>query len=523
MLNYLCLYIKNVSKYLLECLNHIDTQTQKENSMNRIFITILFLSCFCSLQAKKGYEIKVKIDGFSEKELFLAYHYGGSQYIKDTVNVGTDGYFTFAGEEALDCGLYLAVLPPNNDIFQILIEDNQHFSMTTQKEDLVGAMQVKDSKNNIQFYEYLQFLNTKGKEAKTLREEKEALGDNEKKTKPIQEKLNTLDKAVKEYQRKAVDKSPNSLLAAIISGSWEVQIPKELKDKERYLYAKKHWFDNINFKNSCLLRSPILNNKADYYIEKLTPQHPDSISQSVDAILEKARPNEDIFKYFLVTYLNKYAKSKIVGMDAVYVHIAEKYYASGQAPWTDEEQLLKIVENAEKLKPLLIGKTAPEIKVPELDIDGTLAIKDAESEHKRFKLNPAVSLQDIDSPFTILFIWSPDCGHCKKSMPDIIKFYDEYKEKGVKLYSICHKNYKETPSCAEFIKERPEMMTWLNLTDPYFRSRYAQIYDVKSTPQVYILDEKKEILSKRIGAKQLPEVMDALIEMKAKEKEKQGK
>ena len=99
-------------------------------------------------------------------------------------------------------------------------------------------------------------------------------------------------------------------------------------------------------------------------------------------------------------------------------------------------------------------------------------------------------------------------------MPDVIKFYEEYRNKGVKLYAICHKNYKDTPSCAEFIKERPEMMTWLNLNDPYFRSRYPQIYDVKSTPQVYILDENKEIISKRIGAEQLGEVMEQLMKMK---------
>ena len=45
-------------------------------------------------------------------------------------------------------------------------------------------------------------------------------------------------------------------------------------------------------------------------------------------------------------------------MDAVYVHIVKNYYAKGLAPWTEEDQLKKIVKNAEKLEPLLIGKTA---------------------------------------------------------------------------------------------------------------------------------------------------------------------
>jgi len=50
------------------------------------------------------------------------------------------------------------------------------------------------------------------------------------------------------------------------------------------------------------------------------------------------------------------------------------------------------------------------------------------------------------------------------------------------------------------------------MIDPYYRSRYKQIYNVKSTPVIYILDEKKEILAKRIGADQIGEVMDKIIE-----------
>lgn len=481
--------------------------------MNRIFIILLLIGSFYATEAKDGYEIKVSIEGFEQEELYLAYHYGDKQFIKDTTTVGQDGFFTFSGEESLDCGLYLIVLPPNNDIFQLLIDDDQHFEVKTTIDDMAGNMKIKDAKENETFYKYLQFLGEKSSRAKELRILKDSLEAGSAELEKVTTELSEVDKSVKDHQRKLVESNPGTLLAAIIKSSWEVNIPKELEGQDRYLYAKEHWFDNIDFSNPCLLRSPLIHSKTSYYLEKLTPRHPDSIILSIDRILEKSRANEEVFKYHLVTYLNEYAKSKIVGMDAVYVHIAEKYYASGQAPWTEQEQLEKIVDNAEKLKPLLIGKIAPEIKVPELDIEGTLLVKDDENEHKRFKVLAPVSLHEIESPYTIVYIWSPDCGHCKKAMPDVIKFYEEYRDKGVKLYAICHKNYKDTPSCAEFIKERPEMMTWLNLNDPYFRSRYPQLYDVKSTPQVYILDENKEIISKRIGADQLGEVMEQLMKM----------
>ncbi len=61
------------------------------------------------------------------------------------------------------------------------------------------------------------------------------------------------------------------------------------------------------------------------------------------------------------------------------------------------------------------------------------------------------------------------------------------------------------------------MINWINAIDPFIKSKYKTLYDIKSTPQIYILDENKEIISKRIGAEQIAEVMDKILEMKEKE------
>ena len=58
-------------------------------------------------------------------------------------------------------------------------------------------------------------------------------------------------------------------------------------------------------------------------------------------MLEGMKPAPETFKYYLVHFLNEYAKSKVVGYDAMYVHLVDKYYSTGLAPWTDEEQLEK--------------------------------------------------------------------------------------------------------------------------------------------------------------------------------------
>ena len=109
---------------------------------------------------------------------------------------------------------------------------------------------------------------------------------------------------------------------------------------QKWRWMLEHYFDNMDLQDDRLVRTSFFFQKVDYYMEKLTVQHPDSLIKSLDFILEKMKKDEaesaENFKYYLVHYFNKYAKSKIVGMDAVYVHLALNYYDNGLAPWTPD-------------------------------------------------------------------------------------------------------------------------------------------------------------------------------------------
>ena len=203
-------------------------------------------------------------------------------------------------------------------------------------------------------------------------------------------------------------------------------------------------------------------------------------------------PKSDMFRAYLSSFLTKYASSKIVGYDAVYVFLAEEYYEKGFAYWTDPEQLAKIVDNAKKIKPTLMGKTAPDI---------TLENKAGEK----------IRLHEFESDYTVLLFWAFDCGHCKKSMPEIIDFYNKYKEKGVEILGICTKFYNDKDKCWDFVEEKG-IDIWMNTMDPYHQSKYKILYNINSTPQIFILDKDKKILIKRIASEQLDEVMQNILD-----------
>ena len=225
-------------------------------------------------------------------------------------------------------------------------------------------------------------------------------------------------------------------------------------------------------------------------MEKLTVQHPDSIYESIDYLLKKMEGNEEIFQFYTSTFLNKYANANIIGYDAIYVKMIENYYAKGKAPWVEQETLDKFIENADKLRPILIGEKAPPI---------TFYKEDGEE----------LALYDIDSEYTVMIFWSHTCGHCKKAMPDLIEFYNKWNPKGVEVLGICTKHRSELKSCFEFAKEKE--LPWLNVGDEFHKSKFRDIYNVVSTPRVFILDKDKEILLKRVPTEKLDEIMESLV------------
>ncbi len=463
------------------------------------YIFFFLLNFPLLLMAQDAYKIEVKIENYTSDTLFLGNYFLDNQYLKDTAVFDGEKY-VFDGKEALEQGVYLIVLPPDNNIYEIIINDDQEFKVNIDHTAEVNKMTVKGQEETKAFQEYIQLVSSirpRGEELSGIVKNSDPKSEEHKKA---QADLKALGDELEEKRNGFVRKYSGSILASLIKSGQNVEVPEfdEIEDqdernKRRYQYYRDHYFDPYDLTDSRLLRTPFFYEKVNYYVEKLTPQTPDSIIKTLDNLLEKFEGDEDMFKYHLITFLNKYASSKIVGFDAIYVHLVNNYYAQGKAPWTDDEQLEKMIKNAKKFEPILIGKPAPRIQLVKSD-------------------GSPIDLYDVQADYTVLYFWDPDCGHCKKSIPKLVSFYEKYKNQGVEVLAVCSKLTDKVPECWETTKERG-MDIWINAADPYLRSRYKQVYDVRSTPMIYILDKDKKIVSKRIGSDQLEEVIELLKQM----------
>ncbi len=467
--------------------------------MQKVFLILLIcIISICSAIAQDSkHKIEISSPNYDKDKIVIGYYFGDRQLVLDTIEKNNNSKFVLEGNEPLKQGVYLLLLVPNNRYIQFIVNENeQKFSIKIDTSDL-GNPIISGSKDNKLFLDYVNYLNERSEENKSLTEEiknNESAGES---IEEIQKKQKELDNKVKKYQNDLIANNPKSVTAKLIKSTKEIEIPEfegtddQIKSQQ-YYYYKKHYFDYIDLADPTLLRTPFLHNKVDSYLNKLTPQVPDSLNNEIDFLLEKMRPAPETFKFYLSHFLNTYAGSKIVGFDAMYVHLVEKYYSKGDADWVEQENLDKIISEAKKLKPLLIGQVAQDIKV-----------------YRRDKT--PISLSDIKTKYLLLYFWAPDCGHCKLATPHVIDFYNKYKKTtDIEILAVCTKHRDKEPDCWDAVDEKG-MDIWINASDVNHLSRFRDKYNVEQTPSIFILNEKREIIMKRIGAEHLDEVMQEIL------------
>lgn len=466
-------------------------------------LLILFLSilgCSISSNAQNNYEINFHVDNYPSDTLIVGFYYGEQTLVYDTLMADSPNKFVLAGEDTLKSGVYLMITRPDQQFMQFLVEEeDMEFDVYYDSED-PGILSFKGSDENTAFYDYLEFLKEQRLASANLQEELDLARAEKKDTSALITSLDEVDTGVLNMQESIIKKHPNSVVSLLIEANIPLEVPEytgthEEVQNQIYFFYRKHYFDRVHLDHPATIRTPFIHQRMDYYMEKLTPMVPDTVNNTIDNILSKMDPESEIYRYYLSHFLNKYANSKVVGFDAVYVYLTETYYATGKAPWVSEENLKKIRQTARGIKPTLIGKTAKDFTV-------------------YTEAGDTITLSEIDADYTVLFFWAPECGHCAKAIPDVKTFYEKWKDKGVEVLSICNKSGDKYADCWKSVKEKG-MEGLLNVGDEKRIATILSRYYVTKTPKIFVLDRDQKIVIKGIGAQQLEEVMNNVLKMEA--------
>lgn len=432
-------------------------------------------------------DIQIRAKQLAGEDILLAYYYFGQVYVKDSLQLDAKGRGSFKSKEKYPQGLY-TICVKRIPVLDIILGDDQTMTVKIDTTNHYEKISVEGSLESMDFNNYATYMKQLQRTTKEKNEQIKELKDTAEISK-IKAELRLMGVAMTEKQNALIKKYPDSMCGIFIKGlqAPEFKEPEgyeQLSDSMKwvlgYAFQRDHYFDNINLSDERSLRTPYLNQTLDTYMDKVLVQRYDSIIPPALALVEKSRGNENTFRAVCNYMLQRSVKSNIMGMDRLLVDLGKNYYLNGTATWADSTLKSNISKEIKKIEHSLVGDTAHNIKLQGLD----------------GKYRPIYDMGG--SQYTILFFFEPQCGHCKKTAPQVAELYEEYKNdprvKVIAVYMLTDKK-----EWTDFIAEK-KMQNMTNVWDPDRTSFYWYWYDTSSTPMIYVLDKDHKIFAKKIDA-----------------------
>jgi peroxiredoxin len=466
----------------------------KQLPMNSFRVFLFVILSLSTSYAQKKLNLSFKVEGVSSGTAKMVGIYADGNFMADTSVIAPDGSFSFnGGKEGYYEGFYYMVMPDNTN-FPFLIANGENFSMKTKAGDYINSMKVEGSLENQLFYENQKFqtaieqkFNATAQRLKTLTKGSPQYQGTEKEMETIlTERDNILTDLRKKHPKtfftnfKLAGQNPKYHYEYTANGVMDT-----LKTLFNY---RQDWWNDYDFNDTRLIRSPVFFNKLKKYLNELIPQNPDSAIVYSDFLIDKTLINKEYFKMVAnwMALQHKPGTTKMMDGEAVYSHIILKYFTAEKDDWDSPKDLIGIRKNAQDMQASLIGMTGQDVRA-----NNTNGV--------------SKSLYDLKTPITILFIYNPDCEHCQKEAPEIRAFYDKWRSKGVGVFSIAAnaKNQKEW-----FDFRAKYKVNWdTDVIDPQLTSRYHEKYYIDITPEIYVLDKNHKIIAKNLRPHQLEEVV----------------
>jgi thiol-disulfide isomerase/thioredoxin len=464
---------------------------------NKILLILIFL--LVSLVGFGGdkYKIKINIKNYQDTSLLLTSYYGNQVILVDTSFTSKPGIFAFEGSEPLPQGIYMAVSNKKIKLFEFIVGEDQHFTLTTDTLDYSMNIFVEGSEENSIFFDYMHFNQKLYFENLDLQERLSQSEKGSKKFLKIQRQIDSVNQLAGDYKLKIIDQHQQLLVSALFNAMREVQFPDSIINSTdstaTYRYYKSHYWDYLNLSDSRLLRTPLLGKKVDAYFNQLVVRHPDSVIAAVDLVINKARPSNEVISWLVWHFTSEYQNPEYMGFDVVFIHLVDEYFAKEEIENLTPSVLENLQDRADKMRPLLLGEEAPNLIL--IDTTGNYQ-----------------SFFSLENEYVLLYFWDYDCGICKKESEVLKKFYKDT-DLDVEIYAVNVNGDLDKWKSSVIEKE----LKWVNVNGTRsVTQNFHDLYDTYGTPAIFILDKDRKIIAKKIGAEQVEGFLEYQESLKVK-------
>ena len=135
-----------------------------------------------------------------------------------------------------------------------------------------------------------------------------------------------------------------------------------------------------------------------------------------------------------------------------------------------------LTDRLSSLGSVTVGRQAPEITLPTPD-------------------GKTMSLSSLRGKYVLIDFWASWCGPCRRENPNVVKMYNQYKDKGFEIFGVSFDQSKE-----KWVKAiADDKLTWPHVSDlKGWESAAAGLYNITAIPHTILIDPQGKIVAKNL-------------------------
>jgi len=119
-----------------------------------------------------------------------------------------------------------------------------------------------------------------------------------------------------------------------------------------------------------------------------------------------------------------------------------------------------------------------------------------------------ISLSSFRGKVVLIDFWASWCRPCRIENPNVVRMYNKYRDKGFEIYGVSLDRNKTA-----WVKAiNDDGLEWINVSDlGFWNSPVIKLYDIKSIPQTYLIDENGIIIAKGLRGEKLERKLEEIL------------